>query len=103
MDNIIIGNLEIMSADLPDKMTWTSVPAQLESLGGVGWRLPYETEFKTLYDLYVLGIGNLKPKRYWAYSSNNNKAWYFDLGVGYSPHVDDFTKEYYVRLVKDIG
>jgi hypothetical protein len=102
MDNIIIDNLEIMSQDLPDKMAWTNVNSQIQTFGGFGWRLPYESEFKIIYDLYKLRIGNFKPKRYWSYSSYNNKAWYYDLGVGYSPHVADVNNQYYVRLVRDI-
>lgn len=102
MANIIKGNLEIMSADLPMKMTWDSVPEAIESLGGNGWRLPYESEFLTIYELYKLGIGGFKPSRYWSHSSYLTKAWYYDLSVGYSPHIIDQSKEYYVRLVRTI-
>ncbi|NBU98848.1 MAG: hypothetical protein EBS19_11675 [Spirochaetia bacterium] len=102
MANIIIGNLEIMSQDLPGKYQWTGVPNQLELLGGNGWRLPYESEFLNIYNLYNLGIGGFKPDRYWAYSSYLNKAWYYDLSVGYSPHIIDQSNEYYVRLVRNI-
>jgi hypothetical protein len=102
MANIITGNLEIMSQDLPGKFTWTDVPNQLELLGGNGWRLPYESEFLTIYNLYILGIGGFKPDRYWAYSSYLNKAWYYDLSVGYSPHIIDQSNEYYVRLIRNI-
>lgn len=102
MANIIKGNLEIMGQDLPGKMTWTSVPTQLELLGGNGWRLPYESEFLIICQLYQLGIGGFKPSRYWSYSNYNNKAWYYDLSVGYSPHIIDKTNLYYVRLVRDI-
>ena len=102
MANIITGNLEIMSQDLSGKFTWNDVPNQLELLGGNGWRLPYEYEFLTIYNLYTLGIGGFKPDRYWAYSSYLNKAWYYDLSVGYSPHIIDQSNEYYVRLVRNI-
>ncbi len=102
MANIIIGNLEIMSQDLSSKMQWTDVPLQLQLLGGNGWRLPYESEFLTIYNLYNLGIGGFKPSRYWSYSSYLNKAWYYDLSVGYSPHIIDQSNEYYVRLVRNI-
>ena len=102
MINIIKENLEIMSQDLPGKMAWTSVPAQIEALGGFGWRLPYESEFLTIYELYNLGIGSFKPSRYWSYSSYLNKAWYYDLSVGYSPHIIDQSNLYYVRLVRNI-
>lgn len=102
MINIIKGNLEIMSQDLPGKMSWTSVPAQIEALGGFGWRLPYESEFLTIYEFYNLGVGSFKPSRYWSYSSYLNKAWYYDLSVGYSPHIIDQSNQYYVRLVRNI-
>jgi len=102
MANIIRENLEIMGQDLPGKMSWTAVPAQLELFGGNGWRLPYEREFLIIYQLYQLGIGGFKPSRYWSYSDYNNKAWYYDLSVGYSPHIIDKTNLYYVRLVRDI-
>jgi hypothetical protein len=102
MINIIKGNLEIMSQDLSSKMPWTSVPAAIESLGGNGWRLPYESEFKIIYDLYKLGIGGFKPARYWSYSSYSSKAWYYDLSVGYSPHIINQSNLYYVRLVRNL-
>ena len=102
MANIIIENLEIMSSDLPEKMTWDSVPSAIEDLGGNGWRLPYESEFLKIYELYRLGIGGFKPDRYWSHSSYSTKAWYYNLSVGYSPHVIEKSKEYYVRLVRDI-
>jgi hypothetical protein len=102
MANIIINNLEIMSQDLSNKMAWNDVDSAIESLGGNGWRLPYESEFLEIYKLYKLGIGGFKPSRYWSYSSHLTKAWYYDLSVGYSPHVIDKTEEYYVRLVRNI-
>jgi hypothetical protein len=102
MINIIRDNLEIMAQDLPGKMSWDSVPAAIESFGGFGWRLPYESEFLFIYEFYNLGIGSFKPSRYWSYSSHLNKAWYYDLSVGYSPHFIDKTNEYYVRLVRNI-
>jgi hypothetical protein len=102
MTNIIINNLEIMSSDISGKMSWDSVQSVIESLGGNGWRLPYEDEFLKIYELYKLGIGGFKPDRYWSYSSYLNKAWYYDLRVGYSPHVIDKSEEYYVRLVREI-
>jgi hypothetical protein len=102
MVNIIRDNLEIMSQDLPGKMSWNSVPLQIEQLGGNGWRLPYESEFLIIYEFYRLGIGGFKPSRYWAYSSYLDKAWYYDLSVGYSPHIIDQSNEYYVRLVRNI-
>lgn len=102
MENIRIGNLEIMSNDLPNKMAWTAIPEAIESIGGNEWRLPTEAEFAMLYRLYVTGTGNFKPKRYWSASARLLKAWYYDLGVGYSPHVADQTNEYYVRLVRTI-
>ena len=91
-----------MSQDLPGKMSWNDVPAAIESLGGNGWRLPYESEFLQIYKFYNLGIGGFKPDRYWSYSSYSTKAWYYDLSVGYSPHVIEKTEEHYVRLVRDI-
>ena len=100
MDNLLINGLEIMSQDIPGIMTWTSVPNVLLSLGGVGWRLPYEDEFKIIYNLKNLGIGNIKPERYWSFSSAGTKAWYYDLGIGYSPHVAPFTDLYHIRLVR---
>lgn len=102
MDNIIIDNLEIMALDLPDQMSWYDVDAEIEALGGNGWRLPYNEEFKIIYDLSKLGIGNFKKARYWAYSSYSPDAWYYDLSVGYSPHVSAQNDLYYVRLVRDI-
>jgi hypothetical protein len=102
MINIIKGNLEIMAQDLSGKIAWTSVSSEIESLGGNGWRLPYESEFKTIYDLYKLGIGGFKPARYWSYSSYSSKAWYYDLSVGYSPHIINQSNLYYVRLVRNI-
>lgn len=102
MQNIIIEKLEIMMEDLPNKMSWDDVPAELEALGGNGWRLPYEHEFEILYELNKLGIGAFKPSKYWAFSSFSNKAWYYDLSVGYSPHVTAKTNNFYVRLVRDI-
>lgn len=102
MINIIKGNLEIMGQDLPGKMSWTSVPSEIELLGGNGWRLPYESEFKTIYELYKLDIGGFKPTRYWSHSSYSNKAWYYDLSVGYSPHVIDQYNLYHVRLVRTL-
>ena len=50
MNNIILNKLEIMAEDLPNKMPWTSVAEELEALGGNGWRLPTESEFKNIYD-----------------------------------------------------
>jgi len=102
MPNIIIDELEIMSADLPGKMSWTNVNDEIEALGGNGWRLPYESEFATIYKIYKLGIGGLKPARYWSYSSYLTKAWYYDLRVGYSPHIIEKTNQYYVRLVRNV-
>jgi len=102
MINIIKGNLEIMGQDLPGKMAWTSISDEIEALGGNGWRLPYESEFETINDLYKLGIGGFKPARYWSYSSYSSKAWYYDLSVGYSPHIIEKTNQYYVRLVRTI-
>ena len=100
MDNIIINGLEIMSQDIPGVMPWTSVPNVLLSLGGVGWRLPYEEEFKIIYNLKNLGIGNIKPEKYWSFSSVGNKAWYYNMGVGYSPHIVSVTELYNVRLLR---
>lgn len=102
MENILINNLEIMAEDLPNPMTWDDVFNQQIVLSGLGWRLPYEEEFKIIYNLYRLGIGNIKPDRYWSYSSSGNKAWYYDLSVGYSPHIIDKTKLYSVRLVRNV-
>ena len=102
MANIIKNNLEIMSADLPEKMQWTDVETAIENLGGNGWRLPYESEFLHIYEFYTLGIGGFKPDRYWSHSSYLSKAWYYDLSVGYSPHVISKTEEYYVRLVRNV-
>lgn len=102
MENILINNLEIMSQDLPEQMTWNNVFTQQIVLNGLGWRLPYEEEFKTIYDLYTLGIGNIKPERYWSYSSLGNKAWYYDISVGYSPHVINKSNLYYIRLVRNV-
>jgi hypothetical protein len=102
MNNIILNKLEIMADDLPNKMPWTSVPMELESLGGNGWRLPTEAEFKNIYELHKLGIGGFKPEKYWASSSSGTKAWYYNLSKGYSPHVTDQSNELYVRLVRSI-
>lgn len=102
MDNIILDEIEIMGEDLPSKIAWTSVPAELEALGGNGWRLPTEMEFKKIYDFYKLGIGRFKPEKYWSASSSDNKAWYYDLSRGYSPHITDQSNELYVRLIRNI-
>lgn len=102
MANIIIDNIEIMAQDLPGKIKWTDVDSQIEALGGNGWRLPYESEFLTIYNLYNLGIGGFKPSRYWSYSSYLDRAWYYDLSKGYSPHIIDQSNQYYVRLVRSI-
>jgi hypothetical protein len=102
MNNIILDKLEIMAEDLPNKMPWTSVPGELEALGGNGWRLPTELEFKTIYNFYKLGIGGFKPGKYWAASSSGTKAWYYNLSKGYSPHITDQSEELYVRLVRSI-
>ena len=42
MASIKIDGIEIMEADLPGKMPWTSVSNDIEALGGNGWRLPTE-------------------------------------------------------------
>ena len=101
MANIRIDNIEIMEADLPGKMAWTSVAEEIEALGGNGWRLPTEKEFATINRLSKLGIGGFKKTKYWSSSSHLNDAWYFDLGVGYSPHVTSKTNLFYVRLVRN--
>ena len=102
MNNIILDKLEIMAGDLPNKMPWTSVPGELEALGGNGWRLPTEGEFKNIYDFCKLGIGGFKPEKYWSASSSGTKAWYYNLSRGYSPHIIDKSNLYYVRLVRNI-
>ena len=102
MNNIILDGIEIMGEDLPTKMSWTAVPAELEALGGNGWRLPNEAEFKKIYNLYKLGIGGFKPSKYWASSSVNDQAWYYNLSRGYSPHIENQSNEFYVRLVRSI-
>jgi hypothetical protein len=102
MNNIILDKLEIMAEDLPIKMPWTSVSDEIEALGGNGWRLPTELEFKNIYDFYKLGIGGFKPEKYWSASSSSTKAWYYNLSKGYSPHVTDQSNELYVRLVRSI-
>ena len=102
MNNIILNRLEIMAEDLPNKMPWTSVAGELEALGGNGWRLPTESEFKIVYDFYKLGIGGFKPEKYWSASSSGTKAWYYNLSKGYSPHIIDKSNLYYVRLVRNI-
>jgi hypothetical protein len=102
MANIKIDGIEIMEADLPGKMPWTSVAEEIESLGGNGWRLPTETEFATIYRISKLGIGGFKRTKYWASSSYLGDAWYFDLSVGYSPHVTSKTNLFYVRLVRSL-
>lgn len=102
MNNIIFDKLEIMAEDLPNKMPWTSVAEELEALGGNGWRLPTEAEFKSIYDFDKLGIGRFKPDKYWSASSSGTKAWYYNLSKGYSPHITDQSNELYVRLVRGI-
>jgi hypothetical protein len=100
MANIRIDGIEIMEADLPGKMAWTSVSEEIEALGGNGWRLPTEKEFATIYRLYKLGIGGFKRTKYWSASSYLTDSWYFDLSVGYSPHVTSQENLFYVRLVR---
>jgi hypothetical protein len=102
MNNIILNRLEIMAEDLPNKIPWTSVPGELELLGGNGWRLPTELEFKDIFNFYKLGIGRFKPEKYWSASSSGTKAWYYNLSKGYSPHITDQSNELYVRLVRGI-
>lgn len=102
MNNIILNRLEIMAEDLPNKMPWTSVQGEIESLGGNGWRLPTELEFKNIYDINKIGIGRFKSDRYWSASSAFHKAWYYDLSKGYSPHITDQSNELCVRLVRSI-
>lgn len=102
MNNIILDKLEIMYQDLPNKMPWGSVDIELVALGGNGWRLPTEEEFKIVYDFYKLGIGGFKPEKYWSASSSGTKAWYYNLSKGYSPHIIDQSNLYYVRLVRNI-
>jgi hypothetical protein len=102
MNNIILNRLEIMAEDLPNKIPWTSVPGELELLGGNGWRLPTELEFKDIFNFYRLGIGGFKPEKYWSASSSGAKAWYYNLSKGYSPHITDQSNELYVRLVRSI-
>jgi hypothetical protein len=102
MANIKIDGIEIMEGDLPGKMAWSSVNDEIQSLGGNGWRLPTESEFSTIYRLYKLGIGGFKKTKYWSSSSYLNDAWYFDLSVGYSPHVTSKTNLFYVRLVRSL-
>jgi len=102
MNNIILNGLEIMAEDLPNKMAWSSVPEELELLGGNGWRLPTESEFKNIYEFYKLGIGGFKGEKYWAASNSGAKSWYYDLSRGYSPHITNKSDELYVRLVRSI-
>jgi hypothetical protein len=102
MNNIILDKLEIMYQDLPNKMSWNSISGEIEFLGGNGWRLPTEKEFKIIYDFYKLGIGGFKPDRYWSASSSGNKAWYYNLSRGYSPRIIDKSNELYVRFIRDI-
>jgi hypothetical protein len=100
MANIRIDGIEIMEADLPGKMAWASISDEIEALGGNGWRLPTESEFATIYRLYKLGIGGFKKAKYWSASSYLTDSWYFDLSVGYSPHVTSQANLLYVRLVR---
>lgn len=102
MNNIILNRLEIMAEDLPNKIPWASVTGELELLGGNGWRLPTELEFKDIFNFYKLGIGRFKPEKYWSASSSGTKAWYYNLSKGYSPHITDQSNELYVRLVRGI-
>lgn len=102
MANIKIDGIEIMEADLPGKITWTSVAEEIEALGGNGWRLPTESEFNTINRISKLGIGGFKKTKYWSSSSYLNDAWYYNLGVGYSPHVASKNNLYYVRLVRSL-
>jgi len=102
MENIRIGNLEIAASDLPQKIKWTDISAVIEALGGNGWRLPTEKEFATIYHLYKIRAIGLKPAKYWSSFMKLGKALYYDLGVGYSPHMADVNNEYYVRLVRTI-
>ena len=102
MASIKIDGIEIMEADLPGKMPWTSVSDEIEALGGNGWRLPTESEFSTIYRICKLGIGGFKKTKYWASSSYLTDSWYFDLSVGYSPHVASQANLFYVRLVRNI-
>lgn len=102
MQNIIINKLEIMAEDLPYKMAWTSVPIELELLGGNGWRLPTELEFKQLLYFYKLGIGKFKAEKYWSASSSGSKAWFYNLHKGYSPHITEQFDLLCVRLVRSI-
>ena len=102
MNNIILNRLEIMFEDLPNKMPWTSVAGELEALGGNGWRLPTELEFKDIYNFSKLGIGGFKKEKYWSASSSGTKAWYYNLEKGYSPHITNQSNQLYVRLVRNI-
>lgn len=102
MNNLIVGNLEISASDLPNKMSWNDIPSAIEALGGNGWRLPTEEEFATLYHLFEKGTIVFKAEKYWASSFYQNYAWYYDLSVGYSPHILLKTEKCYVRLVRSI-
>jgi hypothetical protein len=59
-------------------------------------------EFKDIYNFSKLGIGGFKPEKYWSASSSGNKAWYYNLGKGYSPHITNQSNQLYVRLVRNI-
>lgn len=102
MENIITGNLEIYSADLPNKMKWDDVPAAIEAMGGDGWRLPTGAEFSKIYHLYKSGAIVLKSSKYWAEGSFNGKSLYYNFRSGYSPHFIDKTNLFYVRLVRTV-
>jgi hypothetical protein len=110
--NLIAGNIEIMSKDVPGLLTLNQTLELISKIGD-GWRLPMRTEEVHYFmNIHSLGILNFEPREaYWAGMGMDKSpgtgvyvegwAWWIDdRSVGWDRSNGNNTLR--VRLLRDI-
>lgn len=103
MENIIIGDIEILFNDLPKKMGWLEIPIAINNIGGNNWRIPTGDEFQIIYHLCKKGVLPYKLERYWSTPSFSDKALCYDFRIGYHPSFADVSDLCNVKLVRTLA
>ena len=97
---IIIGNLEVMTKDLEEKLNWDKA-FQACLVFKEGWRLPTKSEIQMLFR-NKNKIGGFAQLYYWSSTEHgNNRAWAQHFG-NHGGHLGHSSKrnEQWIRLVR---